>query len=915
MRKTLYLVLGLIIIVSLVLPGLGLSGSSAQSGDAPIRLRRATFNPSRGQRPTIPSGLETRGYASNQRGLYIVQFGGPVLDSWKDQVEATGAELLEYVPEFAFKVRMNPDQARKVEGLASVAWVGFFHPAYKLDADLSTSDSALLAVRIERGADLDLARAAVAATGAQVFERSGSMLLVGAERAQVEAIANLLEVAWIERFQIRERENEYGGGVVMGANVANTAGYDGSGQIVAVADTGLGTGSPTGAHADIPGSRITAIYNWPGANSAGCYRIRDDGSQDVDSGHGTHVSTSVLGDGDSSGVGRGTAPAANLVFQATENYVDFGGFCGGLYTDGYYLIGLPLDIRDLFAQAYSAGARIHSDSWGSDAQGDYTADSANLDDFIWDNPDMTITTSAGNAGVDVNGDGIVDSDSTGSPATAKNVVTVGASENDRAGDYSCDSGLSGCNGQNDVFTYGAAWPSDYPADPIASDPSAGNAEQMAAFSSRGPTDDGRIKPDVVAPGTWVLSGYSDLYQQGYGDPTNPQNGLYQYDGWGYPYSQVYKYMGGTSMSNPLTAGGAAVIRDFYQTTAGHNASAALVKATLINSAVDMLDENNDGVNDNAFPIPNIHEGWGRVNLASATDGSHEWFDVEGGLGTGASTPYTFEADGTSSLKVTLVWSDYPSTVSASVNLVNDLDLVVTSPTGSVYRGNVFSGGWSQVDGSTDRLNNVENVYVQAAESGSWTIEVLGYNVPQGPQPYALIMDGGATGAEPTPTPTPTGSPTPTFTPTTGGPTPTPSSTPTATPIPSNTATPSPSPVPTSTPTPAGSGSHVGDLDASAVDNGRAWTAWVTVLVHDAGHTPIANARVAGVWSGGASGTASCATNGAGECLLELSRIDNGIGSVSLTITNIQAGSLTYDGGSNHDPDGDSNGSSIVVLKP
>ena len=73
-------------------------------------------------------------------------------------------------------------------------------------------------------------------------------------------------------------------------------------------------------------------------------------------------------------------------------------------------------------------------------------------------------------------------------------------------------------------------------------------------------------------------------------------------------------MGGTSMAAPLVAGGAAVVRDFYQKSRGHQASAALVKATLINSAVDLLDENNDGVFDNANPIPNMHEGWGRVDL-------------------------------------------------------------------------------------------------------------------------------------------------------------------------------------------------------------------------------------------------------------------------------------------------------------
>ena len=78
------------------------------------------------------------------------------------------------------------------------------------------------------------------------------------------------------------------------------------------------------------------------------------------------------------------------------------------------------------------------------------------------------------------------------------------------------------------------------------------------------------------------------------------------------------------MSNPLVAGGAAVVRDYYQKAHGHSASAALVKATLINSAVDLLNEDNDGANNNALPIPNVYEGWGRVNLAAAVDGSRAY---------------------------------------------------------------------------------------------------------------------------------------------------------------------------------------------------------------------------------------------------------------------------------------------------
>jgi hypothetical protein len=180
-----------------------------------------------------------------------------------------------------------------------------------------------------------------------------------------------------------------------------------------------------------------------------------------------------------------------------------------------------------------------------------------------------------------------------------------------------------------------------------------------------------------------------------------------------------------------------------------NASAALVKATLINSAADMLDENNDGANDNDFPIPNNHEGWGRINLANATDGSAKYDDSRSAA-TGSSTAYTAIITTAGVLKISLVWSDYPSTAAAAANLVNNLDLTVTAPGGATYRGNVFSGGWSAPNGSADSVNNVENVYMQSAATGTWTIAVSGANVPNGPQPFALVVDGASSLTGPAP---------------------------------------------------------------------------------------------------------------------------------------------------------------------
>src|SRR4029450_3392569 len=145
-----------------------------------------------------------------------------------------------------------------------------------------------------------------------------------------------------------------------------------------------------------------------------------------------------------------------------------------------------------------------------------------------------------------------------------------------------------------------------------------------------------------------------------------------------------------------------------------------------------------------------HEGWGRVDLAAATDGSRQFVDGPTGLTTNGSATYTYSIGTAGSpCKVTLAWSDYPSTTSASKNLVNDLDLIVTAPDGTRYLGNVFAGGWSQPAGAADRTNNLENVYLQSAASGSWTVEVRGFNVPNGPQPFALVI-AGAFGAPPPP---------------------------------------------------------------------------------------------------------------------------------------------------------------------
>jgi hypothetical protein len=110
------------------------------------------------------------------------------------------------------------------------------------------------------------------------------------------------------------------------------------------------------------------------------------------------------------------------------------------------------------------------------------------------------------------------------------------------------------------------------------------------------------------------------------------------------------------------------------------------------------------------------------------------------------------------------------------------------------------------------------------------------------------------------------------------------------------------------------GMHVGDLDGASTTLGSRWTASVTITIHDSNHAPVANATVSGGWSNGASGPASCTTNGSGTCTVT-KNIPNSKASVNFTVNNVTHATLTYNAADNHDPDGDSNGTVIVVNKP
>jgi hypothetical protein len=147
------------------------------------------------------------------------------------------------------------------------------------------------------------------------------------------------------------------------------------------------------------------------------------------------------------------------------------------------------------------------------------------------------------------------------------------------------------------------------------------------------------------------------------------------------------------------------------------------------------------------------------------------------------------------------------------------------------------------------------------------------------------------------------------------------SNPTPTPAPTNTATPQPTytstPLPTATftPTAVPATIHIGDLDRSSAVSGSKWNATVTIKVHTAAEGLLANATVTGNWTNGATGIVSCVTNSSGTCSVTKTGLSTKTTSVTFSVTGTTATSKTYQATANHDPDGDSAGTVIVVSKP
>ncbi len=679
----------------------GLAGVEVRPEFHQVWLRRGVLDTRSGTRAA--DGVLHAGF--DVRRMALAQFHGPVSDAEHAALVATGVELVHYLPQNAYLVWIASDDARArllaLRGDSSgLAFVDAFLPGDVVSPQLDGASGAIdvtvqvfnsLAQRaakpLERAAVLEALGFALELLREpeDVLEGVYTNLTVRVQAGALETLALLDAVVNVEPYERPRQLSERQAQEVRGAwNAAGTGaagpGYlsflsnkgfpstQSSYPIVAVVDSGIDNGTTAPVDTTLlanglPGmpSRIVAFANYSTASSAKCIN-----------GHG-HLCASVIAGMELTSTsldgtflrGVGVAP------QGRISNVKF------LGDDGF---GSWVSYGTLAESAWGQGARVSSNSWGSDAAGAYTSSAQQHDQLARDasatsgHQQMLFVFAAGNDGVT----GI------GAPATAKNVLSVGATEGSDA--------QSGCSGAS----------------------AADNIQQIASFSSRGPTADGRSKPEVVAPGTHVVG------------TASPAGG---YDGSSvcasyYPSGQTtYTWANGTSFAAPAISGVSSLEWNYLSRVHGFtDPSPALLKAYTLHQTRYLVATGGN--------LPNGNQGFGFPWLELAFDSNFaRKFADQNTLfnSTGEHREFVGTvADSTRPVRVALVWTDAPGSTFGAA-WVNDLNLTATVGA-NTYRGNVFSGGLSTTGGSADLNDNSELVVLPTGLGGTIRVRVSAANI-------------------------------------------------------------------------------------------------------------------------------------------------------------------------------------------
>jgi serine protease AprX len=417
--------------------------------------------------------------------------------------------------------------------------------------------------------------------------------------------------------------------------------------------------------------------------------VKDDG---FDQGHPDFVGQILGTDGGPPAAAHGTC-TFGIVFSSGANNAQARGMLPN--GDGVFCYYDVSRLSSMLNLENMWGGLFQSNSWG---QGSYNASYSSYsseDDMAISSCDkITMIYSAGNRGN--NGPSSLHQD-----AVAKDIISVG-----------------GVVHHNNELREDDNWGAP-----------GGSITRPASY---GPSEDGRVKPDLCGP-------YDDEY-------TTDWHGSNGYRIGDYITEDSDHYFGGTSGAAPVVAGAVGIVYQMYKENLfvnnpnGAIPHASTVKAILIADAYQY----------EFSQATRYQQGWGLPDLKNTLviGSRHFIVDEETALQTGESAIYHFTPQEGFPLKVSLVWTDLAAIPGGSRALVNDLNLKVTGPDASVYWGNygLDTSHWSVSGGVPDTLNNVENVFVENPQAGEWTIEVIAQNVaidghsetPAVDQDFALV---------------------------------------------------------------------------------------------------------------------------------------------------------------------------------